>query len=122
MRPCIRPYVLVELKSNIERQQINPKSGFVFVVVAYDISSNKKRYYLNKLLKSYGFRVQRSVFEAQTTKEKLEEMCGKLNRFFKEETEDSLRVYCISFGGRLVTFGRNEIDCPIGTTDEPIVI
>ena len=34
------------------------------VLIIYDISSNKRRTKMAKLLESYGFRVQRSAFEA----------------------------------------------------------
>ena len=36
----------------------------VFVLIIYDISGNKKRLQLSKLLQGYGFRIQKSAFEA----------------------------------------------------------
>lgn len=101
---------------------INPRSGYVFALIAYDISSNKIRNLLIKILKSYGFRVQRSVFEAMISSKKLEELCGKLKRFSKEKTKDTVRVYSIPYGGRLWTFGDHEEHSLINSSDEPIVI
>lgn len=37
----------------------------MFIIVAYDIVDNKRRTRLAKGMKSYGYRVQKSVFECQ---------------------------------------------------------
>ena len=106
----------------MESQSLNPKSGHIFAIVVYDISSTKIRNSLIKILKSYGFRVQKSVFEALTTPDKLEEMCKKISRFFKKDNDDTVRVYSISYGGKLWSFGKDEQKILIDSSDEPIVI
>ena len=40
----------------------------VFVLIIYDIISNKSRNKFSKLLLGYGFRIQKSAFEAVITK------------------------------------------------------
>ena len=46
----------------------NIESDKVFVLIIYDITDNKKRLKLSKLLLGYGFRIQKSAFEAMITK------------------------------------------------------
>ncbi len=63
-------------------------------VVVYDISSDKERNRIDKILKGYGFRVQKSVFECRLVKsdrnrlledlEKLEIKTGFI-KIYKEE-------------------------------------
>lgn len=57
-----------------------PKTGnYVF---AYDISLNTERVKVDKVLKEYGFRVQKSVFEcmlSETDREKLIKKLAALN-------------------------------------------
>ncbi|PIP40204.1 CRISPR-associated endonuclease Cas2 [Candidatus Desantisbacteria bacterium CG23_combo_of_CG06-09_8_20_14_all_40_23] len=49
-------------------------------VVVYDITSNAKRTKVDKVLKGFGFRVQKSVFECRLTKKDKEERWIKHNR------------------------------------------
>lgn len=42
-----------------------PGKRFQEYVVVYDISSNKERTKVDKVLKNYGFRIQKSVFECK---------------------------------------------------------
>ena len=44
------------------------------IVVCYDISDNKRRNKMVKLLERYLFRVQRSVFEAMLTNQKTDQL------------------------------------------------
>ncbi len=51
-------------------------------VVVYDISSDKERAKIDKTLKNYGFRIQKSVFECKlnpSLKKRLTEELKKLN-------------------------------------------
>ena len=45
-------------------------SDNVFVLIIYDIVDNKKRIKLSKMLLGYGFRIQKSAFEAIIPKRK----------------------------------------------------
>lgn len=70
----------------------------MFYLVCFDIADDRIRYRVVKLLKGYGVRVQKSVFE-----------CGDLTeeRFLKlksgvadliDQTEDSVRFYLLCRG------------------------
>ncbi len=75
----------------------------VFVLIIYDIVDTKRRNKLAKMLQGYGFRVQKSAFEAKITKRKYNELMNKLPFFAKEN--DSLRVYKIIGKGQVTSFG-----------------
>ena len=55
------------------------------------------------MLQGYGFRVQKSAFEARITKRKYNELMNKLPVFAKEN--DSLKVYKIIGKGQVTSFG-----------------
>lgn len=79
------------------------ESDKVFVLIIYDITSNKTRLKLSKLLQGYGFRIQKSAFEAIISKRKYEELLRKLPSYV--DTMDSIRVYKIIGKGQVVSFG-----------------
>jgi len=64
----------------------------MFVIVAYDIVDNKRRTKLMKLMKGYGFHVQKSVFECFLNERQLQKLKGLVFRLIEEE-EDSVRFY-----------------------------
>jgi CRISPR-associated protein Cas2 len=64
----------------------------MFVVIAYDTPSDKRRRHIVKILMDYGNRVQYSVFEAKLPQELLIEMRLRLERVI-DQTEDSIRIY-----------------------------
>jgi len=76
----------------------------VFVLIIYDISDNKKRLKLSRLLLGYGFRIQKSAFEAVITKKKYTELLERLPSY--TSSEDSIRVYKIIGKGQVVSFGK----------------
>lgn len=87
------------------------ESEKVFVLIIYDIVDNKKRLRLSKLLLGYGFRIQKSAFEAVITKKKYKELLERLPAY--TSSEDSIRVYKIIGKGQVVYFGKateHEID------------
>jgi CRISPR-associated protein Cas2 len=47
-------------------------------VVAYDITDDKERDKVEKILKNYGFRIQKSVFECRLTKSGLNRLTEEL--------------------------------------------
>jgi len=83
----------------------------VFIVVSYDISDDRRRRRIFKLMESFGTRVQYSVFECNLTAPQLKELCGRLKklmsprddsvRFYSLCTDDVKRVLCL--GGRPLT-------------------
>lgn len=74
------------------------------VVVCYDISDNKRRRGMIKILEKYLFRVQRSVFEAMLSKNKFNRLKEELEVFIEED--EDLRIYKISGTGDVTTFGK----------------
>ena len=78
----------------------------VFVLVIYDIIENKKRVKLAKKLLGYGFRIQKSAFEAKLTEKKYRQLLSELKSF--ENSEDSIRVYRIIGQGNVTVFGEQK--------------
>lgn len=89
----------------------NPENDRVFVLIIYDIVDNKRRIKLSKMLLGYGFRIQKSAFEAVISKRKYKKLLEVLPQYTTEE--DSIRVYKIVGKGQVMSFGRtmkNEIE------------
>lgn len=77
----------------------------VYVLVIYDIVENKKRVKLSKLLQGYGFRIQKSAFEAVITKKKYKKLLKELMPF--GNADDSIRVYKIIGKGQITNIGKS---------------
>lgn len=91
------------------------KDSRVYVLIIYDIIDNKRRLKLAKYLNGYGFRVQKSSFEAKITKNKYNQMINGISRYATEE--DSIRIYKIIGRGQVTVFGKDDkID------DEEVVV
>jgi CRISPR-associated protein Cas2 len=63
------------------------------VVVAYDISDDKRRARVAQMLLSYGARVEASVYELWLTGREIEKMWHDLSRTVKES--DLVRCYSV---------------------------
>jgi len=74
------------------------------VLVIYDIVCNKRRVKLAKLMESFGFRVQKSAFEADLSESKYEKMIRLIKKHI-HHTEDSVRIYKIQGTGQVTIFG-----------------
>ncbi len=78
----------------------------LFVLVIYDIVNNKRRTKFAKEMNGYGFRVQKSAFEALID----EALFLKLQRIIPtliNEEEDSVRIYRMTGYGEVKLFGLN---------------
>ncbi len=78
----------------------------LFVLVIYDIVNNKRRTKFAKEMNGYGFRVQKSAFEALID----EALFVKLQRVIPtliNEQEDSVRIYRMTGYGEVNLFGLN---------------
>ncbi len=78
----------------------------LFVLVIYDIVNNKRRTKFAKEMNGYGFRVQKSAFEALID----EALFLKLQRVIPtliNEEEDSVRIYRMTGYGEVKLFGLN---------------
>ncbi len=62
-----------------------------FLVVSYDIPSNRRRYKVMKTLEGFGTRVQYSVFECNLKPREAEELHKRLRKLVGNE--DSVRFY-----------------------------
>jgi CRISPR-associated protein Cas2 len=66
-----------------------------FYLVCYDVVGDGRRVRVANLLKGYGLRVQKSVFECVLSGDQLEYVRGKLEGYLKVE-EDQVRFYPMS--------------------------
>ncbi len=64
----------------------------MFIVVCYDIPSNKRRDKVAQTLEGFGYRVQESVFECEVNTEQFGKMKQKIMKRI-ETKEDSVRYY-----------------------------
>lgn len=87
-----------------------------FYLLAYDMTDDKRRAKIAKLMESLGERVQGSVFEAYLTAEELQKIFKKSEKIMKMD-EDSLRIYflCDSCRPKLKTFGQGKPTPPPDT-------
>lgn len=69
----------------------------MFVVVSYDVISDRRRNKISKLMLDFGTRVQRSVFECNLKPEQVEKMTRRLLEVY-DEKEDTIRVYTLCEG------------------------
>ncbi len=69
--------------------------SYIFYVVTYDISVDKRRKKVSDLLEGYGQRVQYSVFECFLNQAKFIELCSRMEKHI-EISEDSIRFYPLS--------------------------
>ena len=74
------------------------------VLIIYDITEDKPRIKLSKLLSSYGTRVQKSAFEANLNKKQYEKLIFELERYVGRE--DSIRVYKLYEDSEVITYGK----------------
>lgn len=74
------------------------------VLIIYDITEDKPRIKLSKLLSSYGVRVQKSAFEASLNKKQYEKLIFELDRYVGGE--DSIRVYKLYEDSEVITYGK----------------
>lgn len=69
----------------------------MFVVVSYDIVDDKKRLRVAKLMKNYGVRVQKSVFECRLDDRRYLKMKEQIEKVIDWE-EDGVRYYALCAG------------------------
>lgn len=89
---------------NTEEQQSTKR---IFVLVIYDIVSNKRRNHFAMLLSGYGMRIQKSSFEALVDKKLLDKLEREIPKAINPE-EDSVRIYRMTGYGEVILFGQNQ--------------
>ena len=70
----------------------SPITKLMFIVISYDISEDKRRTKIHKILKSYGQWMQFSVFECELTGAQYAKLRSRLSKLIKPN-EDSIRFY-----------------------------
>jgi len=61
------------------------------VLIIYDITDDKHRRNLVKILSSFGLRVQKSAFEALLNKRQYNKLLSKIEKFYRDG--DNIRIY-----------------------------
>ena len=84
----------------------NTQEKKAYVLIIYDIVDNAKRVRLAKFLQGYGFRVQKSAFEALISFSLYNKLLRELGVYVDEE--DSIRIYKIVGQGQVTILGKNE--------------
>lgn len=82
----------------------------MFVVISYDISEDKRRTKIHKILKSYGQWMQFSVFECDLTDTQYAKLRSRLRKLIKDD-QDSIRFYflCACCQGKVERIGGEAI-------------
>ena len=88
-----------------------------FYVLAYDMTNDRRRAKIAKIMESMGERVQGSVFEAYLTRPELEKLLKRVNKVINAD-EDSLRIYalCEACRRKPVMIGRSHLTPAPGVT------
>ena len=77
------------------------------VLIIYDITDNKRRRDMVKLLASYGIRVQKSAFECLLEPALVETLVKRAPRLILED-EDSLRIYDLHGRVGVMSWGKGD--------------
>lgn len=85
-------------------QEIHPVKK-MYILIIYDIVNNKRRYRFAKKMKGYGFRVQRSAFEAVVSDRLYLKLMKEVPKIIDSES-DSVRIYRIGYE-EVQLFGKN---------------
>jgi len=68
----------------------------MFVLVCYDTPDDRRRGKMHSILKGFGTRVQRSVFECDVTPKQFQRLRQRLGKVVEED--DGLRYYVLCAG------------------------
>lgn len=77
-------------------------------VVSYDITCDRTRRKIAKLLEGYGIRIQYSVFECQLTEKRFKKLYREIFEIMEKDNEGSVRFYslCKKCECKTVTIGK----------------
>ena len=73
-------------------------------VVVYDISDNSERRRIDKVLKGFGFRIQKSVFECRMTKKGKKDLIEQLEKL--EIETGFVKIYREEYSSESCTVGK----------------
>ena len=91
-------------------------------VISYDITSDRLRNKISKVLEGYGIRIQYSVFECRIGEAKYSELYQRLMTLMENEKEGNIRSYyvCGQCEGKINTIG--VVPEKIGQITEKVII
>lgn len=78
----------------------------IYILVIYDIVNNKRRTAFAKKMSGYGFRVQKSAFEAMISEKLYRKILEEIPSYI-DKAEDSVRIYRMIGHGEVTLFGTN---------------
>jgi len=82
-----------------------------FIVVTYDIASDRRRRKISELLEEYGVRVNESVFECFIKSEKVKEMKAKVEKIANKKKDVVLFYFlCSSCMEKIEKLGNTSIE------------
>lgn len=88
--------------------QIVKQEHQYLVLVIYDISDNKRRTKFASFLNGYGFRVQKSAFEAHLNKKLYKKLISNIPA--QIQSSDNVRVYKLNGVHEVVSWGELELE------------
>lgn len=88
----------------------------MYILVIYDIVDNKRHIKFAKKMNGYGFRVQKSAFEAMISESLYRQLIAEIPSLI-DTSFDSVRVYKIRGSAEVNLFGVNE-----KVEDEEVII
>lgn len=90
---------------------VTAKAKKLFVVIAYDVSSTRKRSKIAKLLEACGRRVNRSVFECMLSKSQFAKIRNTIEALVNKKT-DSVVYYtlCVNCYCNINRYPENEYE------------
>ncbi len=109
MRDLDKQYIDIKLQNDENLRNRN-----FLTVIIYDITDNKRRLNMVKFLECFGFRIQKSAFEAMIDAVKIKKLKEGINDIIDEE--DSVKVYVLKGISEVYTWGEtinNDDDCII---------
>lgn len=91
-------------------------------VVSYDITSDRLRAKVSKILEGYGVRIQYSVFECRLGEKKFRELYGRLMTLMAGAEDGSIRFYfiCGNCQQKICTIG--QITAKAEQTAESVIV
>ena len=86
--------------------EIPAKKKKLYILVIYDIVDNKRRVKFANKMSGYGFRVQKSAFEAMITENLYKKLLTEIPCLI-DKNIDTVRIYKIRGSGEVKLFGVN---------------
>lgn len=80
--------------------------GIYDYAVVYDISCDRERSRIDRVLKNFGFRIQKSVFECRLTRKGRDELIGKLEEL--DVQTGFIKLYRLEYASKKLTIGVQE--------------